>query len=259
MHSTGQAGRFRTNLVYVGFLTLLSFLIYSEIFTYTTFGPETAMFYYETDSHPFGLMLRSYTYFQLSWYRPTSFGLPYWVIQQFVGWHNLFAWKFIHFWTVLAAAYAIYWLVVSCLGGTRMAGLLSATYFIAQPSLYAAVMEVAGFDFLHILLTVLSVGLYIQGTRAGTRRCVLLTFAAWVLFVIAITAKEMALATPGYLLTAGALLGWFGRGTVPPGRHLRREALRLIPFFSMLVVYYFVHTARIPAGTFRSCRRGSAR
>jgi Malectin domain len=252
MTPTGQKDGIGTHLLYVGFLTILSFVIYSEIFTYNTFGPETAMFYYENDGHPFDLMLRSYTYFSLMWYRPTGFALPYWAIQQFVGWHNLVAWKFIHFWTVLAAAYAIYWLVVRCLGGSRMAALLSATYFMAQPSLYAAVMEVAGFDFLHILLTVVCAGLYILGTRAAGLRCALLTFAAWVLFVIAITAKEMALATPGYLLTAGLILWWFDRERRPLARHLRREALRLIPFFSMLAVYYFVHTARIPAGTFQT-------
>ena len=83
MNPTGQAGGLRANLIYVGFLTLLSFLIYSEIFTYKTFGPETAMFYYENDGHSFELMLRSYTYFQLSWYRPTGFALPYWLISQF--------------------------------------------------------------------------------------------------------------------------------------------------------------------------------
>ena len=247
-----RGGGLRTHLLYVGFLTLIGFVVYTEVFAYHTFGPETAMFYYENDGHSFAQMLRSYTYFSLMWYRPTGFALPYWVISQFVGWQNLFAWKFIHFWTVLAAAYAIYWLVASCLGGSRMAALLSATYFLVQPSLYAAVMEVAGFDFLHILLTIVCAGLYIRGTRAAPLPCALLTFAAWVLFVIAITAKEMALATPGYLLAAGTLLWWFHRDTTPLPRHLRREALRLTPFFAMLAVYYFVHTARIPAGTFQS-------
>src|SRR5260370_18685452 len=93
-------------------------------------------------------MKKSYTYVTLMRYRPTGFALPYWIIEQFFNWHNLVAWKFIHFWTVIGAGCAVYWLVVRCLDGSRLAGFFSATYFIAQPSLYAAVVEVAAVFFL---------------------------------------------------------------------------------------------------------------
>jgi hypothetical protein len=184
------------------------------------------------------------------WYRPTGFALPYWIIEQFVSWHNLVGWKLIHFWTVIGTGYAIYWLVVRCLDGNRLAGLLSAMYFMAQPSLYAAVMEVAGFDFLHILLTVLCAGMYLLGTRASGRRCLLLTAGSWLLFVVAVTAKEMPLATPGFLLLTSVLIALFEDKDAPAGPRIRRELLRLLPFFAVLPAYYFFHIARIAPGTF---------
>jgi hypothetical protein len=242
----------RRSALYVGFLTIFSFVLYLPIFTYNTFGPETALFYMANDGQPFSSILRSYTYTNLMWYRPTGFGLPYWIIEQFFGWHNLVAWKFIHFWTVLAAAYAIYWLVVYCLGASPLAGLLSATYFVSQPSLYAAAMEVAGFDFLHILLTVLSVGFYLRGARARGRLSIILTALSWLIFVIAITAKEMALAIPGFLFAAAALTIWLEPGVESLSKRLRREALRLLPFFAVLPAYYFFHIVKIPPATFQT-------
>src|SRR5215467_5890661 len=94
------------HLVYVGFLTLFSFALYWQIFTYNTFGPETALFYFYNHGQTFRQMIRGYTYVTLSWYRPTGFTVPYWVVQQFADWHNLVAWKVAHFFTVLGAAFA---------------------------------------------------------------------------------------------------------------------------------------------------------
>ena len=235
-----------SHATYVGLITAFAFALYIQIFTYNTFGPETPLFYFYSDGQPFGQMLRSYTYVSLMWYRPTAFAVPYWLLEQFLGWHNLVAWKLAHFSTVLASAYAIYWLVVRPLGGSRMAGLLSAMYFIAQPSMYSAVMEAAGFDFLHILLVVLCVGFYILGTRTKARRCFLFTSISWLLFLIALTTKEMALATPGCLVMVSALTAWLEPDGNSRWPGIRREAVRLAPFFALLPVYYVIHLTKIP-------------
>jgi hypothetical protein len=235
--------------LYVGFLTFFSFLFYVRIFVYNTFGPETPLFFQWSDGASFGQMLRNYTYLSLLWYRPTA-AVCYWIVEQFFSWHNLFAWKLAHFLTALAAAYSVYWLVMRPLGGDRMAGLLGAAYFIAQPSLYTAAMEASSFDFLHILLTVLCAGVYILGARTTGRKCVLLTSTSWLLFLTAVTAKEAALATPGFLLIVSALTVWLdsnGSSWVP---RVRREVLRLLPFFAVLPVYYFAHVVRIPPANF---------
>jgi hypothetical protein len=108
-------------------------------------GLETPLFYISNDGQPFIQVLRGYTYVSLMWYRPTAFGVPYWLPKQFLGWHSLLAWKLAHFTTVLAAAYAIYWLVVYPLRGSRMAGLLSAAIY--RPAQYVFGRDgAAGFD-----------------------------------------------------------------------------------------------------------------
>jgi hypothetical protein len=236
--------------LYVVSLTISAFLLYVRIFTYNTFGPETPLFFVWNDQAPFRQMLRNYTYLSSMWYRPTAFSVPYWIVEQLFSWHNLFAWKLAHFLTALAAAYAVYWLIVRSLGGSRMAGLLGAAYFIAQPSMYSAAMEAAGFDFLHILLTVLCAGFYILSARATGRRRVLLTFTSWLLFLIAVTAKEAALATPGFLLIVSALTLWPDPDGSSKGLRVRREVLHLLPFFAVLAVYYLAHVARIPPANF---------
>jgi hypothetical protein len=235
---------------YLALLTAFSFALYWGIFTYNTFGPETPLFYVSNHLQSFRQMTKSYTYVTLMWYRPTGFSLPYWIIEQFFSWHNLVAWKFIHFLTVIGTGGAVYWLVVRCLEGSRLAGLLSAMYFVAQPSLYAAVMEVAGFDFLHIVLTILCAGTYLLGTRASGRRSLLLTAGSWLLFVVAVTAKEMPLATPGFLLLASILVALFESKDAFAAPRIRRELLRLLPFFAVLPAYYFFHIAKIAPGTF---------
>jgi Malectin domain len=236
--------------LYVIALTIFAFAIYVRVFTYNTFGPETPLFFVWNDKAPFRQMLRNYTYLSSMWYRPSSFSVPYWILEQFFSWHNLFAWKMGHFMTALAAAYAVYWLVVRPLGASRIAGLLSAAYFVAQPSMYSAVMEAAGFDFVHILLTVICTGVYLLAVKATGRRSLLLTCVSWLFFLIAVTAKEAALATPGFLAIVSAITLWLDPHRSSRMLRLRREVLRLLPFFALLVVYYFAHVVRIPQANF---------
>ncbi|SPF41670.1 membrane hypothetical protein [Candidatus Sulfopaludibacter sp. SbA4] len=236
----------RGDLPYLGFLTLFAFALYWEVFVYDSFGPETALYYYYSDGLTFAQALRSFGYVQLMWYRPMT-SVLYWVGEQLVGWHNVAGWKLLHFVTVLAAFYSIYWLVVTCLGGGRVAGLLAAAWFAAQPNVYPGVMEAVGFDFVHICFTVLSAGLYLRGTRAYGRRMFGLTALAWLCFLIALSSKEAALTVPLYLGVVSVLAAAFD-----PKQRLtwRRELLRLAPFFAVLPLYYFLHYVKVPAGSF---------
>src|SRR5204862_3714356 len=83
------------------------------------------------------------------------------------------------------------------------------------------------------------------------RRLLLLTAFSWFFFLVAVTAKEAALATPGYLLIASALIAWLESGEDSWWQRMRREALRLLPFFAVLPAYYFFHVAKIPPATFQ--------
>ena len=233
------------------FLTAFAFAIYAEMFAYDTFFPEFPLFFFYSGGIDFHQVLRSYTYTTLMWYRPTSFALTYWIGERFAGsWHNLNGWKLFHFWTVLPACYAIYWFAVRCLHGSRTAALLAVTYFIAQPSLCAVIMEIAPFDFVYILLVVLSAGLYLAGSRMAGIRSMLATAASWVLFVVAITSKELALATPMWLASASAVVILFEYKRGERRRMVLREAIRVAPFFAVLPAYYFFHLTKVPPGSF---------
>ena len=230
--------------LYLGILTLFAVALDWEVFTYDSFGPETALYYYYSDGLTFTQALRNFSYVQLMWYRPVS-SVLYWVGEQFAGWHNIVGWKALHFLTVLAALYAIYWLVTACLGGGRLAGLLAAAWFCAVPNVYPGVMEAVGFDFVHITFTVLCAGIYLRGMRAAGARMVVLTGLAWLCFLIALASKEVVLAAPIYLALLSAL-------AAPDYKNLkwRREMLRLAPFFAVLPIYYLVHFAKVAPGTF---------
>ena len=236
----------RGDLPYLGVLTVFAFAVYQEVFRYASFGPETALYYFWSDGRSFAQTIRSFTYFNLMWYRPVP-AVLYWIQEQIVGWHNLVGWKLLHFVTTLATLYAIYWLVVACLGGSRVAGLLAASWFAAQPNVYPVVMEAAGWDFIHIWFTVLCVGLYLRGTRAAGWRTFGLTALAWLCFLVAICTKEAALATPLYLLTVSVLFALFEPKRRPAWY---RELLRLVPFAALWPLYYFVHYTKVPAGSF---------
>jgi hypothetical protein len=231
-------------------LTSFAFLLYVEIFTYHSFGPEFPLFYFYGDGLSLAQVLRSYTYIFLPWYRPTSASLFYWIGTQFLDWHDLTGWKAFHFWTFLAAAYALYWLVRRCLDGSRLAAFLAVACLIWQPSFFAVMMEVSSFDCLYILLAILCAGFYLQALRTSGLRSTLATTLSWVLFVVAITAKEMALAIPLFLLLAALCSLLYDPDGRPFSRRWAGEALRLAPFFAMLPVYYFVHLAKIPTGSF---------
>ena len=221
---------------YPALLTALSFAIYWPAFFYDSFQPETALYYFYSDGRNFLQALQSYGYLSLMWYRPTP-SMFYWIGQQFLGWHDLLGWKLFHFVTVLAAAYAIYWLVARCFSGGRLAGILAATCFLAHPNVYPGIMEVAGFDFLHIVLTILCVGLYFQAATASVARSLWLTALSWLCCVIALTSKEMALALPPYLLVMSVLL--VASDPQPPGEHAARtpSAAAVLPVTAGLLFH----------------------
>jgi hypothetical protein len=153
---------------------------------------------------------------------------------------------------VLATGYAVYWLVLTLFPGRRFSASLAALYFIAQPSTYAFVMEASSFDFLHILFAVLCTGFFILSLRTGGWKSAMHTAIAWVFFVAGLTAKEMTVVIPGYLVLVTLLFFWLEKRETPSRARLRAEFARLAPFFAMLPVYYVFHVAKVPAGTFTS-------
>jgi hypothetical protein len=231
------------------FLAAFALLLFQEVFAFDTFGPEFPLFYFYTDGLTFAQMLRSYTYNELMWYRPTVHSALYWVGDQFLHWHDLSGWKVYHFCTVLATAFSIYWLVAGPLRFGALAGALSGGFFLAQPSIFAFVMEMSGFDFVYVLLAVLCAGFFIQAHRGAGRLSLVL---AWFTFLISLSCKEVMLAMPFYLATVSAAFVVFEKARI------RTEILRLVPFFALLPVYYVFHLARIPQEQFTGIYRVTA-
>lgn len=242
----------RANLLWAALITAFAFLTYSEIFSYNTFGAETPLFYFWRPPMSFVASLRAYSYNSLMWYRPTAHDLPYWLGQHFLDWHNLVGWKLYHFTTVLAAAYAVYWLALILFPGRRLSAFWAAAYFVAQPSLYAFVMEASAFDFLHILFVLLCAGTFIRSLRAGGWKSAVYAAVAWIFFVVGLTTKEVTVAVPVYLAWISLLFLWLEPGETPQRMRFPAAILRLLPFFAMLPVYYLFHVAKMPPAAFTS-------
>lgn len=233
-------------------LTLFAVVIYAEIFTLDAFSPEFPLFFLINDGLPFEGLLGAYKTFGAMWYRPTSFNLFYWIGQQFLNWHDLVRWKAFHFSTVLATCFTIYWFVLQLSPGNRLAAFLSAAFFISQPSLFAFVMDVAPFDFIHILLTVACVGFYVRAQRVPPKESILPSLLSWCLFAASLTAKEVCLAIPGYLLGVSVVFALLDRRKERLTRRLGREALRLIPFVALIPIFWNLHMVHVPKETFSS-------
>jgi hypothetical protein len=225
------------------FSAIIAFLlgVYLNILNYFTFGPELAGFYCFNVHRTIWGVVQGYTYITGAWYRPTAFVTPYWIGQHFVSWHNTVAWKLIDLANVAGICFLIYWLVLLLFPGKRLAAFIAALYYAASPCLYIVVLEVSAFDFVYIFFVLLTAILYILAYRASGRRAVVLTALSCLAYIIALTGKEIAFVTPVYLGLLSALFLWRERESTPWEAGLRQEALRLLPFFLVLGLYWKLH------------------
>jgi hypothetical protein len=239
------------------FLLLLSIVIlvvfeFSAYLSSKSFGPEFTQFYFFTNGRSFSNMLLGYLQFNIGWYRPTQFLLPYWIGEKFISWHNVFAWRLYELFTVIAVCLLIYWLVLTLLPGRRIAAFAAALYFSCVPTIYAPLYELAAFDFIHIICGLLCAILFIIGFRFQTWRGARWTFLALLSYVAALTSKEVAIVIPAYLTVLSAILYFYEPGTGTNKERFLREVKRLGPFWAMTVVYWIVHVRNIPPNSFDS-------
>lgn len=171
--------------------------------------------------------------------------LPYWIGDHFLDWHNVAAWRCYELLTMLAVCALIYCLVLQLLPGRRTAGFFAALYFTCVPTVYAPLHELFAFDFLHIVFTLLCGAAFLASYRTYGAKSLSLWFLSWIAYVIALTSKEIAIVIPVFLsLTSIILTTWEPR-TGNRRRDALREALRLVPFWALLPVYWAVHVQRI--------------
>jgi len=226
-------------------IAMISLAEFSALIWSKSFGPEFCLFFMNTPDQPFLNILIQYLQFESGWYRPTQFLLPYWIGHHFLDWHDLAAWRCYELLTMLAVCLLIYILVLQLLPGRRTAGFFAALYFTCVPTIYAPLHELFAFDFLHIVFTLICVIAFIASYRASATKSLLLCFLSWIAYVVALTSKEITIVIPVFLLLTSIILLTCEPRTRDRRRDLLREALRLVPFWALLPIYWAVHLRRI--------------
>lgn len=225
------------------FIAAFTFGVYEYILSYRSFGPEYAGFWFFNHNLTFAEVLNRYAWFDMNWYRPTAFVMPYWLGAKFIDWQNVVAWKALNLSTAIASAFLIYTLVQLLFGRRILAGILAALYFLIHPCLFIVVFEISAFDFTHVFFGLLTGVLYLMALRRRGWRSWAWTAGALAAYAAALTSKEITIVTPVFLAVAGAVTlierkSWRTQWTI--------EAARLTPFFLLIVVYYFLHIRQMP-------------
>ena len=231
-------------------IVLLTVLEFSSFLTSGSFGSEFAQFYGFSQGRTFRQIMIWYLQLHGTWYRPTQFFLPYWIGEHFISWHNPDGWRAFELFTMLLVCALIYWLVLILLPGRRIAAFAAALYFTCVPVIHVPLFELAAFDFLHIVFSLLSVIAFTIGYRLREWRGVGWTALALVSYVIALSSKEISVVVPVYLTVVSAILYFYEPGPGERKDRILREVKRLTPFFLMILVYWWIHVRHIPANRF---------
>ena len=231
-------------------IVLLAVVEFSTFLTSWSFGPEYTQFYGFVRDRSFGQIMQSYVDLKSHWYRPTQFTIPFWIGQFFISWRNPQGWRVYELFTLLAVCGLVYWLVLILLPGRRIAAFTAALYFTCVPVIYVPLFELFGFDFLHVLFSLLSVIAFTIGYRLRTSRGIGWTTIGLISYAIALTSKEIAIVIPVYLTVVSAVLYFYEPGPESRKARLVREVKRLMPFFLITVAYWWLHIRQMPVEEF---------
>ena len=227
-------------------LIVFAAILYMELVSYRTFGPEFAQFYKLNVDARLSRVWVAYSTLTKSWYRPTAFVLPYYIGQFFIDWHNVVGWKVLNLATALITSLLIFWLVLVLFPGRRLAALFAAIFFIASPNLFIVVFEISAFDFMYIIFVLLCVIWFIQSAEAAGRRASWLLALSVLSYGLALTSKEISIVTPVYLGLVSLLLLWRSWSW----KQWPRFALRLLPFLLLMGLYWVGHVQNIPKSAY---------
>jgi hypothetical protein len=231
-------------------IAVLAVFEFSAFLFSGSFGSEFTQFFLMVHGRPLGEILRGYLQLDSGWYRPTQFLLPYWIGEKFLSWHNPEGWRAYELFTMLVVCGLIYWFVLVLLPGRRIAAFAAALYFTCVPVVYVPLYELFAFDFIHIIFGVLCVITFTIGYRLQTSQGVRWTASALLLYVIALTSKEVTIVIPVYLTILSAIFYFYEPLPGDKRARILREVKRLTPFWAMTVVYWFVHVKKIPPNSF---------
>ncbi|MFI5020541.1 MAG: hypothetical protein ACHQRJ_02660 [Alphaproteobacteria bacterium] len=173
--------------------------VYARSFDYPTFNPEHAQFFALNDGLTWRGLLDKYLDFTSGFYRPTGFYAYYQLVSSLAGWHDIAAFRVASLLLLFAFGVAVYALAITLMEGDRLAASAAAVLAVAHPLLFTFVYEAAGFDLINHLC-VLSVAVLFCGRSFAGRWGAAWLALAVALYLVALTAKEQAIALPGFLL-----------------------------------------------------------
>lgn len=228
----------------------LAWFICGALVTSWRIFPEDPYLWRVSVDQTFRDVCNRYVSFQECWYRPTQFFIVPWVLRHFVDWHNYLAFRLASFGFLLGSAGTLYFLTRTLLNNSRMAGILAALYYVSHPAQHGGILAFFIYDHAHAMFVLLTVLFYVLSQRRSGWKAVWLTALAVLLYVVALTCKEITLVTPVYLgaLSVLAILArrWPILGsTAQPEESwpsaVRREVWRLTPFVGLMLLYYWLH------------------
>jgi hypothetical protein len=248
MPKLGNVGESRSlTLPLATVLAIFAFVLaaYATAIWDYSFGPELCFFYWWNHDRTLIDVLKEYVPTPgHKWYRPSAFFLPYWALSPILGWHNVIGFKFAQACTLIGAACGVAWISLLLFPGYRLGALLAAFYFAVYPGCYSILLQNSAFDFLHIITAAGAVGCFLIARRSD-RPGRWLT-AAVLLYIAALTSKEITFVTPLYLAVISAVDLWLSPGSKPRSVRIRREAAILAPFLLAMAMFYFSHVRHLP-------------
>lgn len=205
-----------------------------------TFCVEDPLFY-DMNVHLdfWGMVKKYYTDKGWGWYRPTTFNAIFWLITRFIDWHNLLAFRAIHFTTFLVLLCFIWRVVDYCLERTTdlapaaraRISLLTTMLYGFSPIHFTPLFHRREFDFVH---QIFFIGALFTFGRSQDERTVhpwLWVIATIILSALAITSKEVCIVLPFLFFLMAALSHG---GSTPSGRFLLSASV-------ILTIGYLIH------------------
>jgi len=173
--------------------------VYARSFDYPTFNPEHALFFALNDGLTWRGLLDKYLDFTSGFYRPTVFYVYYQLISRLAGWHDIAAYRAAAVLLLFVFGVAVYRLALTLMDRDRLAASAAAVLAVVHPLMFAHIYEAVG-GYLVNHLCVIAVAVLFCGRALAGRWSAAWLALAVVLYLVALTSKEQAIALPGFLL-----------------------------------------------------------
>ncbi|MFI4987625.1 MAG: hypothetical protein ACHQF3_09295 [Alphaproteobacteria bacterium] len=172
--------------------------VYGRSFDYPTFNPEHALLFAANDGLGWRGLLDKYLDIAPGFYRPTTFYAYYQLMSGTFGWHDIAAFRLASILLLFAYGAAVYRLAITLMAGDRLAASSAAVLTVVHPLLFTIVYEAAGFDLINHLCVLSAAVLFCGRAFVGKWGAAWLALAV-LLYLVALSAKEQAVALPAFL------------------------------------------------------------